>query len=164
MEERRNFAHVCLLVKDIHAAIDHYSKILGVLDPQQTVEPLVYYEDFGVGEERLAYATFPSPGCEIQLMQPKTPGTALYRRLEKLGEHVHHICFTSPNVHEMVEKLAENDIGIVKEGVSTDPQMPWQHWTFVDPRMSHGVLIEIANDYDSVEGKWGPADTLTQQT
>lgn len=157
MSERRNFAHVCLIVRDIHLAIDHYSKILSVLDPEQVIEPLVYYEDFGVGEERLSYATFVSTGCEIQLMQPKTPGTPLYRRLEKLGEHVHHICFTAPNINETVQKLAEKGIDIVKQGISSDPQMPWQAWSFVDPTLSHGVLIEIANDYRSVNGKWAPA-------
>lgn len=157
MTERRNFAHVCMIVKDIHAAMDHYRKILSVLDPQQLVEPTVFYEDFGVGDERLSYATFPSPGCEIQLMQPLTPGTTLYRRLEKLGEHVHHICFTSPDVHTTVEQLAQEGIKIVKEGISNDPQMPWQFWSFVDPKVTHGVLIEIANDYRSIGGKWHSA-------
>lgn len=157
MAERRNFAHVCLLVKDIHVAIEHYKKILSVLDPQQLIEPLVFYEDFGAGEERLSYATFPSEGCEIQMMQPLTPGTPLHRRLEKLGEHVHHICFTAPDVKVTVQELAARGIGVVKEGISNDPQMPWQFWSFVDPKITHGVLVEIANDYDSVEGKWAPS-------
>jgi methylmalonyl-CoA/ethylmalonyl-CoA epimerase len=151
------FAHVCLIVEDIHAAMDHYRRILSVVDPPQVVEPTVFYEDFGAGEERLSFATFVSPVCEIQLMQPKTPGTPLYERLRKKGEHVHHSCFTSPRVEDVVERLAEQDIGIVEQGVSNDPQMPWQHWTFVHPSQSHGVLIELANNYDSVDGKWEPA-------
>jgi methylmalonyl-CoA/ethylmalonyl-CoA epimerase len=118
----------------------------------------VYYEDFGMGEERLAFATFVSGGCEIQMMQPKTTGTPLYRRLEKLAEHVHHICFTSPDVREVVDELEGADVGIVKEGISHDPQMPWQHWTFVDPKLSHGVLIELANTYKAVDGRWEAGD------
>ena len=152
----KHFAHVCLLVRDIHKAIEDYSKILGVVDPQQVEKQIVYYEDFGVGEERLAFATFPSAGggCEVQFMEPKTPGTPLYRRLEKLGEHVHHICFTSSDVTQVIENLNQEGVGIVDEGISHDPSIPGQYWSFVDPSMTHGVLVELANNYNSVGGKW----------
>src|SRR5262249_7452214 len=107
--------------------------------------------------ERLSFATFVSEGCEIQLMEPKAPGTPLYRRMEKLGEHVHHICFTSPDVHDVVAELQAAGIGIVEEGISRDPQLPWEFWTFVDPALSHGVLLELANTYRSVDGNWEAA-------
>ena len=163
-DELRKFAHICLIVRDIRQAMEHYRKILAAVDPQQLVEPTVFYEDFGMGEERLSFATFVSSGCEIQLMQPLTPGTPLYRRLEKLGEHVHHICFTAPDVNETVKRLAENGVGIVEEGISHDPQVPWQFWSFVDPAVTHGVLIEIANNYDSVNGKWEAGAGVTAGT
>jgi methylmalonyl-CoA/ethylmalonyl-CoA epimerase len=150
----RRFAHVCLIVEDIDKAIEHYRSILGVVDPQQIEKQIVYYDDFGVGDERLAFATFPSAGCEIQFMEPRTPGTPLYERLKKHGEHVHHICFTSPDVEQVVEQLDDNGIDIVPGGVVNDPSVPWQYWTFVHPKYSHGVLIELANDYESVDGKW----------
>jgi methylmalonyl-CoA/ethylmalonyl-CoA epimerase len=153
---KQRFAHICLCVRDIHVAMDDYRRILSVCDPSQIVEPTVFYEDFGMGDERLSFATFVSPsnGCEIQLMEPKTPGTALWRRLEKLGEHVHHICFTAEDVNATVEDLAQTGIGIVEEGISNDPKVPWQHWSFIDPKLTHGVLVEIANNYKSVKGKW----------
>ena len=161
--ERRRFAHACLMVHDIHKAIEDYRQILGVVDPKQVEDEIVYYGDFGVGDERLAFATFVAPGdnCEIQLMQPMTPGTPLYERLQKHGEHVHHLCFTSPDVEKVVDELDENGIGIVPHGFSTDPQMPWQCWTFVDPSKSHGVLIELANHYQGVGGKWEPAEDVS---
>lgn len=157
MAGTEKFAHVCLLVRDIRQAIDDYRRILAVVDPQQLTEPTVFYEDFGVGDERLSFATFVSPGCEIQLMQPLTPGTPLYRRMERLGEHVHHICFTSEDVRDVARRLVESEVGIVEEGISRDPNLPWQEWTFVNPALSHGVLIEIAYTYRSVGGRWEPA-------
>ncbi len=156
METR--FAHVCLIVHDIEKAIEDYRHILSAVDPQQLAEPLVFYDDFGVGEERLAFATFPSAGCEIQLMQPKAPGTTLWKRLEERGEHVHHICFTATPVEDLVAKLDDEGVGIVSNGISNDPQLDWQRWTFVDPKRSHGVLIELANQYKSVDSKWEPAE------
>jgi methylmalonyl-CoA/ethylmalonyl-CoA epimerase len=162
MMERR-FAHVCLLVSDIEKAIENYRSILGVVDPQQVEQQIVYYEDFGVGEERLAFATFPSAGgCEIQFMEPKTPGTPLYERLQSRGEHVHHICFTSPEVEQVVGQLEENGIDVVPQGVVKDPNMDWQRWTFIHPKYSHGVLIELANEYKSVGGQWEAGDTVAQ--
>ena len=161
-DDGKRLAHVCMVVNDIHEAIEHYRKILGVVDPKQLEKEIVFYDDFGVGEERLAFATFPSTGCEIQFMQPKTPGTALYRRLEKRGEHVHHICFTAPDVHDIVEQLQGVGIGIVEEGMSHDEEtIPFQYWTFIDPSITHGVLIELANNYSSVDGKWAPEEEQT---
>jgi methylmalonyl-CoA/ethylmalonyl-CoA epimerase len=156
------FAHVCLIVHDIEKSIEDYRSILAAVDPKQLEEPIVYYADFGVGEERLAFATFPSTGCEIQLMQPKTPGTPLYERLQKRGEHVHHICFTATRVEDLVAKLAHEGVGIVPQGVVTDPQLEFQRWTFVDPKRSHGVLIELANHYKSVDSRWEQADDAVE--
>lgn len=153
------FAHVCLIVRDIEQAMSDYSRILGVVDPEQVEKPPVFYKDFGVGEERLAFATFISSSCEIQLMQPMTPGTPLYERLMRKGEHVHHICFTSPEVEGVVNGLAEVGVGVVPQGISNDPQLDWQRWTFIDPSLTHGVLIELANNYQGVDGKWVPAES-----
>ena len=152
------FAHVCLAVKDINEAMDDYREILSVVSPQHLMEPTVYYDDIGVDDERLSFATFPDPagGCEIQFLQPKTPGTPLYERVEKHGEHVHHLCFTAPQVRDLVAELQHLGIGIVPQGFSMDSQMPWQEWTFVDPKKTHGVLIELANHYKSVDTKWQP--------
>lgn len=157
-EKNVRFAHVCLAVTDIHQAMEDYREILSVVGPQLLIEPTVYYEDFGVGDERLSFATFPDPqgGVEIQFLMPKTPGTPLYERVKKHGEHVHHLCFTAPRVRTMVEELQHLGIGIVPQGFSHDPQMPWQEWTFIHPKKTHGVLIELANHYESVDTKWVP--------
>ena len=86
------FAHVCLLVNDLDKAIEDWTKILGVLDPGQLKEQIVKYDQFSGGADAgMKWATFVSHhGAEIQFIQP-SPGTPLGRRLEKHGEHVHHI-------------------------------------------------------------------------
>ena len=65
------FAHVCLLVKDLDKAVEDWTKILGVLDPQQLEQRIVRYDDFEGGEDRMRWATFVTAGgAEIQLMEP----------------------------------------------------------------------------------------------
>ena len=154
------FAHVCLLVEDLDKAVEDWTKLLKVLDPGQLEEPLVRYEDFEGGEDRMRWATFVSHGgAEIQLMEPSAD-SPLGRRLAKHGEHVHHICFTTDDPDETARRLAEEGLSTSGE-VSSDPTMPWQRWTWVLSDSAHGTLVEVARPYRAVDGKWesaSPAD------
>ena len=100
-------AHVCLLVKDLDEAIEHWTKLLEILDPGQLEQRIVRYDAFEGGEDRMRWATFVNPGgAEIQLMEPD-PDSPLGRRLAKHGEGVHHVCFTTDNPDEAARRLAE---------------------------------------------------------
>ena len=150
-------AHVCLLVKDVHKAAADYQKILSVIDPKQLEKKMVFHENFGVGNEREHVITFPSVGdcCEIQLMQPLTPGTALYERLQKRGEGLHHVCFTSSDVDDIKKQLDAK--GIQSTPVVSDPAgIPHQRWNFIPSGPAHGIYIELANWYEAIDGAWYP--------
>jgi len=147
------FAHVCLLVKDLDKAVEDWTKLLKVLDPQQLEQQIVRYEDFEGGEDQMRWATFVSAGgAEIQLMQPASD-TPLGRRLAKHGEHVHHICFTADDPEETSKRLAEEGLNVSDE-IFSDPTMPWQRWTWVMPDSAHGTLVEVARPYRAVDGNW----------
>ncbi len=146
-------AHICLLVNDLDKAVADWTAILGVLDPQQLDEQIVRYEDFEGGEDQMRWATFVSHGgAEIQLMQPASD-TPLGRRLAKHGEHVHHICFTTDDPADAARRLGEAGVEVSEETFS-DPEMPWQRWTWGLPTSAHGTLVEIARPYRAVEGRW----------
>lgn len=150
------FAHVCLLVNDLDKAVEDWTKILSVLDPGQLTRPLVRYEEFEGGEDRMRWATFVSDhGAEIQMIEP-APETPLWRRLQKHGEHVHHICLTTKDVRGDLAKLKESGIE-TPGGISGDPKMPWQEWGWVSAKSAHGVLVEVAKPYETHDdGKWYP--------
>jgi methylmalonyl-CoA/ethylmalonyl-CoA epimerase len=154
------FAHVCLLVKDLDQAVADWTRILSVLDPEQLREPIVKYDDFSGGADQgMRWATFvANHGSEIQLIQP-APGTPLGARLEKLGEHVHHLCFTTPDVPGAMAQLAEKGLELASGGQTyQDESMPWQRWGWVSHKSAHGVLLEIASPYESRgDGKWHSA-------
>jgi methylmalonyl-CoA/ethylmalonyl-CoA epimerase len=146
-------AHICLLVRDLDKAVDDWTAILSVLQPEQLEERIVRYEDFEGGDDTMRWATFVSPvGAEIQLMQP-APDTPLGRRLEKHGEGVHHICFTTDDPEDAARRLREAGVNAAAE-VYEDPEMPWQRWTWVMPDSAHGTLVEVARPYRAVDGKW----------
>jgi methylmalonyl-CoA/ethylmalonyl-CoA epimerase len=149
-------AHVCFLVRDLDRAIEDWRRILGVLDPAQLEEQIVRYDRFEAGEDEMAWATFVSPhGCEIQLLCPLNDGP-LGRRLERHGEGVHHIAFTTPQLPDAVEQLVEAGVKVTSTELTQDPLLPWQHWTFVAPESSHGLLVEVAYPYTAVDGRWEP--------
>lgn len=149
-----SFAHICMLVKDLDRAIEDWTKILRVLDPDQLEEPIVRYEHFEAGGDTMRWATFVSHnGPEIQLMEPG-PETPLGQRLAKRGEHVHHICFTTPDVRRTMALLKEEGVELKSDEVFSDPTMPWQEWSWVPPAATHGPLVEVARPYRAVDGKW----------
>lgn len=151
------FAHVCMVVKDLDKAVEDWTKILGVLDPGQLEDPIVRYDEFSSGDDAgMQWATFVSHhGTEIQFIMP-SPGTPMGDRLEQVGEHVHHLCFTTPDVPGALAKLSEQGIELAGGGkVYNDPDMTWQKWGWVSHKSTHGCLIEVASPYESrKDGKW----------
>jgi methylmalonyl-CoA/ethylmalonyl-CoA epimerase len=146
-------AHICILVKDLDQAIEDWSKILKVMDPGQLEQQLVRYDEFVGGEDDMLWATFVNPnGTEIQLMEPR-PGTPLFKRLEEKGEGVHHICFTTDDPEQALEKMKDDGIRVDDQTYSDD-QVTWQRWGWVLPKSAHGTLVEIARPYKPVNGKW----------
>lgn len=147
-------AHICLLVNDLDQAVADWTRILGVLDPEQVREPVVRYDDFEGGEDRMRWVTFvANHGAEIQLVEP-APDTPLGRRLAKRGEHVHHICFTTDDVPSAARRLADAGLEVDVDNLYSDPGLPWQRWTWILPSSAHGVLVEVAGSYAAVDGKW----------
>ena len=150
-------AHISFLVRDLDQAIADWTKILFVLDPGQLKRPLVRYDDFDGGGDRMRWCTFVSDhGVEIQLMEPD-PDSHLGKRLAERGEHVHHICLTTTDLDGSLKQLEEKGIALTGQ-VSHNPAMPWQRWGWVSPCSSHGVLLEIAAPYETHDdGRWHPA-------
>ena len=150
-------AHICLLVEDLDRAVADWTRILEVLDPGQLQEPIVRYEQFEAGSDTMRWATFVSlAGAEIQLMEPG-PETPLGRRLAKHGEHVHHICFTTPDVPGTMARLSDQGIELRGGEVFSDPSMPWQEWSWIPAAAAHGTLVEVARPYRAVNGRWESA-------
>jgi methylmalonyl-CoA/ethylmalonyl-CoA epimerase len=150
-------AHISFLVNDLDQAIEDWTKILSVLDPAQLQRPIVRYDEFDGGGDKMRWCTFVSDhGVEIQLMEPD-PASKLGERLAKKGEHVHHICLTTPTLEKSLGELQEKGIELTGE-ISQDPNLPWQRWGWVSAKSAHGILLEIAHPYETHDdGNWHPA-------
>ena len=139
--------HVCILVKDIDQAIEHYRNILSVCAPEVLKQKIEKYEAFA-GEDRYVSALFPAggEGCNIQLMQPLNPESRLYQRLQKYGEHIHHLGFTSRQLEKTLKGLKARKVALRSEELIFDVNHPELRWNWITPQYAHGALIEVMDE------------------
>jgi len=150
---KHRLAHICILVKDIDRAIEHYSNILSATAPA-LLERQVTKQECYAGEDRYITAFFPAAGdaCDIQLMQPLDAASPLGQRLEQRGEGVHHICFTSSHLEDTFRQLKESGVSLHGDQFVSDAGNPNLRWAWVLPQYAHGVLIEVMDSYHLVDG------------
>lgn len=150
---KHRLAHICVLVKDIDQAIEHYTNILSAVAPQLLEQKAAKQERYA-GKDRYVTAFFHAVGdaCDIQLMQPLDPESPLHKRLEKHGEGVHHIAFTSSHLEDTFQRLKEKDVSLHGDEFLFDVNNPNTRWAWILPKYAHGVLIEVMDDYKPVEG------------
>ncbi|MBZ5703516.1 MAG: VOC family protein [Acidobacteriia bacterium] len=145
------FDHVSFLVRDLDATIKDYQQMLAVLDPEQAKQ-IVWGEGVEQGY-KLRWATFVNPhGAALQFFESENPYDL--KLLEKYGERVHHIAFTSDDIRKTVSDLDQAGIPLTSKELSGPGNMPWLKWTFVPPKKAHGVLIEVATRYKVENGQW----------
>jgi len=153
----KTVAHICILVRDIDQAIEDYTNLLSMVAPQLLERKVVKQERYaGTDKYITAFFSAEGDGCDIQLLQPPDQQSPLYKRLEKRGEGIHHIAFTSSHLEDTYQQLAEN-------GVALNVDEPAQETTgsgasdiksfFILPGHAHGVLVEMIDKYKVVEGK-----------
>lgn len=150
---KHRLAHVCILVKDIDAAIAHYTRILSAVAPQMLKGKIAKQEGHMDNDHYLT-AFFPAVGdaCDIQLLQPMNPDSPVAKRLEQYGEGVHHIAFTTGHLADTFRQLKEQEVRLhgdyfIKDGSNPALQLVWIH-----PKYAHGVLIEVMDRYKLADG------------
>lgn len=107
------------------------------------------YEAFA-GEDRYLSALFIAggEGCNIQLLQPLDPKSPLYKRLEKRGEHIHHLAFTSLHLEETLMCLKDKGVTLHSGELIYNINNPSLKWNWIMPQYAHGALIEVMDELE----------------
>jgi catechol 2,3-dioxygenase-like lactoylglutathione lyase family enzyme len=134
--------HVCIVVRDIDAAVAFYSSI-GV-GPWRDYPPLTQYTDLAVpdpqGFIRLRYKYADIANMQIQLCQPSDGDSPQRRFLETRGEGVYHLGFSVSDCDAGEAEAKQLGLDILMRGRRPDGS----GFTYFDTaERGAGVTLEI---------------------
>jgi methylmalonyl-CoA/ethylmalonyl-CoA epimerase len=125
----RKIDHLGIAVANLPEAIKAY-EALGF-----TVESL-----HDVPTERVKAAFLPVGETRLELLEPTDTTSVIARFLEKRAG-MHHVCFTVDDLDAALAELKTRGVTLIDE--TPRPGAGGCRVAFVDPRWTHGVLVEL---------------------
>jgi methylmalonyl-CoA/ethylmalonyl-CoA epimerase len=123
--------HIGIAVRDLEQSKHLYSTLFGVQAfHEETVE-----------SQKVKVASFALNGVLIELTAPLDAESPIARFLEKKGEGIHHIAFTSTEIQQDLNHFAEAGIQLINP--TAQPGAHDMQIAFMHPRSTGGVLMEI---------------------
>ncbi|HLS10038.1 methylmalonyl-CoA epimerase [Lentibacillus sp.] len=124
-------AHIGIAVKQIDQALSFYTDTLGLeLEGIETIET-----------EGVKTAFLKIGSSRIELLEPLTTESPIYRFLNKRGEGIHHIALEADELDERLNTLKSEGIPLINEEPKQgahDSQV-----AFIHPKAANGVLFEL---------------------
>ena len=127
--------HVAIVVRDLEQGLAFYCDKLGLrLDKVETV-----------AEQGVKAALLALENAEIELLEPTDPEGGVGRFLERRGEGLHHVCFTTPDIGAAIADLKAREV----ELIDAEPRYGLAGLIcFLHPRSHAGVLVELVETDD----------------
>lgn len=122
--------HLGIAVRDLDAACRVYEALGFSIEAREEVP-----------QEQVRVALLPVGESRIELLEPTGPTSTVARFLEKRGEGLHHYALRVRNLEEMVARLKQAGIRLVKDEIQTGAG--GHRYVFLHPSSTGGVLIEL---------------------
>jgi methylmalonyl-CoA/ethylmalonyl-CoA epimerase len=126
--------HIGIAVRDIAAANETYTKLLGHAP----------YKSEQVDTESVETSFFRTGESKIELLQATAPDSAIAKYIEKHGEGIHHIAFATDDIELEVARMVAEGF----QPISTGPKRGADNKLvfFFHPKSANGVLIELCQE------------------
>ncbi|HEY0667672.1 MAG TPA: methylmalonyl-CoA epimerase [Sphingobacteriaceae bacterium] len=123
--------HIGIAVKDLNAAGNIYSRILGK----------AHYKTELVESEHVHTMFFKAGDSKIELLQATAPESAIARFIEKKGEGIHHLAFEVTDILSEMQRMEEEGFILLNK----EPKHGADNKLvcFIHPKDTSGVLIEL---------------------
>jgi methylmalonyl-CoA/ethylmalonyl-CoA epimerase len=129
-EDSRRLHHVAVVVRDLEPALAFFRDGFGL-----SLTAAATLEDQGVRAVLLEMEN-----ATLELIQPITAKSGVARFLDRRGEGLHHVCFTSADLTGEIEALTAAGV----EVIDREPRVGLAgRVCFLHPRALHGVLVEL---------------------
>ena len=122
--------HVAIVVEDIDQALVFWQDALDL--------PLQKIED--VPSEKVRVAFLPIGDSEVELVQPTEEESGISKFLRDRGPGLHHMCFEVEDIDQTLLRLKTKGIRVINE---SPIQLPGRKMTFIHPKSTMGVLVEL---------------------
>lgn len=123
--------HIGIAVKNIDNSIENLKKIFEFSDLHLEV----------VEEQKVKIATFKVGDIKIELTEPTSEDSPIYKFLKKRGEGIHHIAFEVKGISEELKKLSEANIQLINQFPTKGAHN--MQIAFLHPKSTNGFLIEL---------------------
>lgn len=125
--------HVGIAVRRLEPAIERY-RLMGL-----ALEYVATVPGAGV---RVAFLD--AGGMYVELVEPTDPNGTVARFLERRGEGLHHLAFSTSDISEELARLEREGFDLVDK--VPRPGSHGRTVAFVNPKSAHGVLIELVQE------------------
>ncbi len=128
--------HIGIAVKDIAAANEIYTKLLGYAP----------YKTEAVASEGVQTSFFTCGESKVELLEATAADSAIAKFIEKRGEGIHHIAFSVDNIVAEMERLKKEGFILLNEEPKKGADNKWV--AFLHPKSSNGVLVELCQEIE----------------
>ncbi len=131
MPKIKKINHVAVLVDDLDSSLKFWRDILGI--------ELSHISNMLQEEARIAF--LPLGESEIELVQPTTTSSGLYRYLDKHGPGMHHLCLQVDDLPAMLSQLKSRGVQLINDEPRSGEN--GRLYAFIHPQSTNGVLVEL---------------------
>lgn len=123
--------HLGIAVRDLQASMDLFQKIFRVESFHRET----------VADQKVDVASFKIGDVLVELTAPTDADSPVAKFIEKRGEGIHHVAFTTEGVNDELQRLALGGVQLI----NTTAQKGAHDMmiAFLHPKSTNGVLIEL---------------------
>ncbi|MBK3494108.1 methylmalonyl-CoA epimerase [Viridibacillus sp. YIM B01967] len=133
-----NVDHIGIAVRNLDEQIIYYTDVLGL--------PLLKIEEVVTEQVRVAFID--AGNTHIELLEPMSEESAIFKFIEKRGEGIHHVALGVTGIESKMTDLREQGVRLLSD--EPRPGAGGSKMAFIHPKSSNGVLYEL---YDKSESK-----------
>ena len=126
--------HIGIAVNSLEKSIPLFEQLLGTL----------CYKTESVTSENVNTAFFKTGDSKIELIEGSAEGSVIQQFIEKKGEGIHHIAFSTENIEAEIKRLKSLGFEFIQDipKKGADKKLV----CFLRPKSTNGVLIELCQE------------------
>ncbi|RLF13886.1 MAG: hypothetical protein DRJ97_07220 [Thermoprotei archaeon] len=134
MAKRVVLDHVAILVSSLDEALKDFMELL-----ELSPEDVIVARGLEDADDVVDAAFLNLGGAWLEILAPAKPGGAMSRALEKRGEGLHHICFSTTDVDEELMRVKRLGLKLVDEKPRIDRF--GVKYFYIHPSSTHRTLV-----------------------